>query len=319
MSMVTEQRETARIQPTARSALWLALLAAATLTSCSKNPFRGSAACKEEAEQASSWALRLIAEGDGGWFARPDGFEGVLRESPGEWGVEWPHVVLTPSAGTVDGTPAWKPGGDVQELRQILRAKRELFEQLRGADQQLWVHLALDRRLTWKIVAGAIDAIASAGVVGIHLVFDAKSINEAPPKSKRSDQLHAFAKSSGRLVDVGLDPKSKTSVLSDCKSAPSPDEKLSGRENLERLAKALPECGCSVDAAAAREAFWVALRRHQGPPRSFVAIRLAPAGVDATTIELPASLPWSDASAKLLARAQGEKPIRALVIEALTP
>lgn len=289
---------------------WLALAAVLTWTGCSKNPFRSAASCEEDAKATSAWLAHLVAEGDGSYYDRPEDLGAVATTAAPNWSERWPHVALSTTSGSVDGNPVWSPRADMKALAHAVIGKRDLFRKLSGGSSPVWVQLELDRRLPWSTVVSLVGELVQCDIAGAHLVFDAASALDAPLASDRSEELHRAHIVEHGILHSTLDPQSEGSIFRDCRATLPFDGRASARKNLEALAQALPACGCDVDGAEAREAFWLALRRDHGPPRSFVPVRLAARGrADAVSVELPGTVPWAEAVKKVTDAASGGKAI----------
>ena len=155
--------------------LWLAVSCALLQVGCGKNTFKTASTCEKEAKETSTWLSALVAEGDGGRLARPEDFRAMASDAAPMWSDGWPHVALSVGSGTVDGSPVWKPSGNMKQLAHSVASRRALRDKLSGTTSPFWVSLEVDRRTKWKTVVEVLDALAGAGAAGVQLTFEAKS------------------------------------------------------------------------------------------------------------------------------------------------
>lgn len=187
--------------------------------------------------------------------------------------------------------------GTVAERLAAIRAMKAGPDEFEPSPDDL-LRIDVDQQAPWSAVVEVVDAATKAGYARVVFGFTATPTVARPaamPASVATEQAAREASDKLEAVQNQCKAYARAAMHVPARGlSPAEDAAAHGKQ----LVAALLECKCTPDPEELRRLMWLDTRWHQAKPRVGVTIALDAA---APSIALPATTPWSEAHAKILA------------------
>lgn len=194
----------------------------------------------------------------------------------------------------LDSKLTWFDGKPVDDLKGLFAIVRK------GAAKAYYLQIAPD--IPWTQVVATVELAASEGYTHPSFAFEVKPqpLPPPPPRAAIDPKLDKILADdeNNRASNLAMEV---SKLIESCPSVKKVFGAVGGHDAgdkadilIEGLGEALPECQCSLDMASLRSAMWRVIAHM--PDVGLLPVDVGPGGEE---LALPATMPWSEASAKL--------------------